>query len=327
MHTKGRHCKLFVFHPILKQTLWGGKDIAHYKSLPSEREDIGESWEISGLPERESVVSAGEYAGTTLSELLAERREELVGKKNFRKHGISFPLLVKFIDAREDLSVQVHPNDSLAMRRHGTTGKSEMWYIVNSRPGACVLSGFREEITAREYERRVKECTLSEVLQKHEVRKGDVFYLPAGCVHSIGAGCFICEIQQSSDITYRIYDYGRTDAQGKQRKLHVKEAKAAIDFSLGNVKQRQEPNLNEVTELLRSPYFTTSVCRLTKPVSCDFSALDSFVIVVCTSGACTVRCGDEAVRLPACHTLLAAASCDVLELVPDGEADVLICHT
>ncbi len=327
MLTKDKHCKLFVFHPILKQTLWGGKEIARYKSLPSGHENIGESWEISGLPDRESVVSEGECAGKTLLELLVERGKELMGKKNFQKHGVSFPLLVKFIDANADLSVQVHPNDSLAMRRHGTRGKSEMWYVVDARPGAFVLSGFCEEITAREYERRVRECTLSEVLQKHEVLPGDVFYLPAGCVHSIGAGCYICEIQQSSDITYRIYDYGRTDSQGNRRRLHVKEAKEAIDFSLGHVKQRQKPVPNEVTELMRSPYFTTSICRLTQPKTFDFSAFDSFVIVVSTRGACTVRCGEEAVRLPACHTLLAAASCDALEFLPDGEADVLICHT
>ncbi len=318
--------KLFLFRPVLKRTLWGGTDILRLKGLPPDLDKVGESWELSGMRGSESVVSQGSCAGMSLPQLVQAGADVLMGKENFRRHGASFPLLVKFIDACEDLSVQVHPNDELALRRHGCLGKTEMWYVVDAKPGAYLLSGFNRKITMEEYERHVADHTLPSVLCRHEAKAGDVFYLPAGRIHSIGAGCLICEIQQASDITYRIYDFGRTDAQGNPRQLHVHEAKEAIDFSVGSYRTHPEPLLNRTTELLHSPYFTTSLCKIDRPLTYSLVSLDSFVIVVCVRGGCTVRCGEEEVHLPAFHSLLASASCDALDFLPHGEADILVCH-
>lgn len=314
---------LFTFRPLLKQTLWGGQRIAAYKRLADAPAGVGESWELSGVPGSETVVACGPRAGLTLTELLDEMRADLLGTDNYRTCGGSFPLLVKFIDACRDLSVQVHPDDELAARRHGCRGKSEMWYVVDCEPGARLLSGFSRQIDAGEYATRVADCTLPDVLRSHSVRKGDVFWLPAGRVHSIGAGCFVCEIQQSSDITYRIYDYGRTDAQGNPRTLHVEEAREAIRFEVAEENNAVAVNDNEPATLVRSPYFTTSLYRLTEPMECDYSELDSFVILVCTAGTCAVESGDERVRLEAGQTLLVTARCGGVTLRPESRAELL----
>ncbi len=327
-HNRPSVNKLFLFRPIFKRMLWGGTEILRLKGLPSDTDDgVGESWEISGIKGNESVVCGGPCDGMSLPELLASGGEELVGRDSFRRYGTSFPLLVKFIDASQDLSVQVHPNDELARLRHGCPGKTEMWYVVAARPGACLLSGFSRRVSPEEYERRVGDCTLPEVLQRHEVRAGDVFYLPAGRVHSIGAGCLICEIQQASDITYRIYDFGRIDKDGRPRPLHVEEAREAIDFSVVSPEPQLQPYPVGMTTLVSSPYFTTSLCRMTSPVRlCIGTAPRSFRIVVCTRGALTASCGDEAVSLREGNTMLVSASADSLLLTPHGEAEILECH-
>lgn len=314
---------LFSFRPLLKQTLWGGCRIAAYKKLDDAPDGVGESWELSGIAGSESVVTCGPRAGKTLPELVAEMGAELLGAENYRTYGNEFPLLVKFIDARLDLSVQVHPDDALAACRHGCRGKSEMWYVVDCEPGSRLLSGFRCEVSADEYASRVADCTLPEVLRSCEVKPGDVFYLPAGRVHSIGAGCLVCEVQQSSDITYRIYDFGRTDARGCPRQLHVEEAREAIDFRVVPDENMPVVADNEPATLVQSPYFTTSAYRLTEPMECDYSELDSFVILICVSGACKVASGEESIRLEAGHTLLVAARCGGVTLCPDERAELL----
>lgn len=314
---------LFTFRPLLKQTLWGGQRIAAYKKLTDAPEGVGESWELSGVPGQETVVACGPREGVTLTELLSEMQGDLLGADNFEACGGSFPLLVKFIDACQDLSVQVHPGDELAARRHGCRGKSEMWYVVDCLPGARLLSGFSRPVGADEYAARVADCTLPDVLRSHPVQKGDVFWLPAGRVHSIGAGCFVCEIQQSSDITYRIYDFGRTDAQGRPRQLHVEEARDALDFEVVPENGHPVVNDNEPATLVQSPYFTTSLYRLTEPMECDYSELDSFVILICTGGACVVESADERVRLEAGGTVLVAARCGGVTLRPEGRAELL----
>ena len=191
------------FHPILKQTLWGGERIIPYKELASELSRVGESWELSGMPGSESVVAEGPWTGSTLPELIGRFGAELLGKANYARFGQEFPLLVKFIDAREDLSIQVHPDDELARKRHGKSGKCEMWYVLEAEPGASLLTGFSRPIAPAEYERRVADNTLTDVLNRQAIASGDVFYLPAGRVHSIGKGSFIVEIQQSSDLRFR----------------------------------------------------------------------------------------------------------------------------
>ena len=239
------------FHPILKQTLWGGERIIPYKELASGLSRVGESWELSGMPGSESVVAEGPWAGSTLSELIGRFGAELLGKANYARFGQEFPLLVKFIDAREDLSIQVHPDDELARKRHGKSGKCEMWYVLEAEPGASLLTGFSRPIAPAEYERRVADNTLTDVLNRQAIASGDVFYLPAGRVHSIGKGSFIVEIQQSSDITYRIYDFDRRDAAGNSRELHTELAREAIDFeSSENSRITYAPENNQEVRLV-----------------------------------------------------------------------------
>ena len=199
------------FEPILKQTLWGGDKIIPFKHLNENLPNVGESWEISAVEGSESVVANGADKGLTLPEMVRKYKEELVGEANYMRFGNKFPLLIKFIDAKLDLSIQVHPNDELARKRHNSFGKNEMWYVIAADKGAKLISGFAEQITPKEYKERVYNGTFAEVLQTCEIKPGDVFYVPAGRVHGIGAGSFIAEIQQTSDVTYRIFDYNRKD--------------------------------------------------------------------------------------------------------------------
>lgn len=277
------------FHPILKQTLWGGERIIPYKKLASGLSRVGESWELSGMPGSESVVAEGPWAGSTLPELIGRFGAELLGKANYARFGQEFPLLVKFIDAREDLSIQVHPDDELARKRHGKSGKCEMWYVLEAEPGASLLTGFSRPIDPAEYERRVADNTLTDVLSRQAIASGDVFYLPAGRVHSIGKGSFIVEIQQSSDITYRIYDFDRRDAAGNPRELHTELAREAIDFeSSENSRITYAPENNQEVRLVTTPYFTTSLYTLTARTRCDWSSADSFIILIFLEGRGTL---------------------------------------
>ena len=234
--------------------------------------------------------------------------------------------MIKFIDACDDLSVQVHPGDALAEARHHCSGKSEMWYVVKAAPEARLYSGFSYSLTPEEYERRVEECTLPEALQCYHVHEGDVFYQPAGRVHSIGAGCFICEIQQSSDITYRIYDFGRKDQNGNMRQLHLAEASEAIDYSAQTDAFTPKVRINEPIELLNTVYFSTSLYDLDEPMVCDYSELDSFVILICLNGSCKICADREEVTLNEGHTILVAAACPGLVIEPlGGEVKLIEC--
>lgn len=277
------------FEPILKQTLWGGEKIVPFKKLSTDLHNVGESWEISGVTNDESVVANGEYKGYTLPKLVKTFREELVGEANYARFGETFPLLIKFIDAQQDLSIQVHPNDSLAKKRHNSMGKTEMWYVVDAAKDAKLRSGFSKEITPKEYKDRIYNSTITDVLQEYEIHQGDVFFLPAGRIHSIGAGAFIAEIQQTSNITYRIFDFNRTDANGNPRELHTELAKEAIDYELlDDYQTHYEVVKDEPVELVACPYFTTSLYDITENITCDYSELDSFVILICMEGACTI---------------------------------------
>ena len=306
------------FHPILKQTLWGGERIIPYKELASGLSRVGESWELSGMPGSESVVAEGPWAGSTLSELIGRFGAELLGKANYARFGQEFPLLVKFIDAREDLSIQVHPDDELARKRHGKSGKCEMWYVLEAEPGASLLTGFSRPIAPAEYERRVADNTLTDVLNRQAIASGDVFYLPAGRVHSIGKGSFIVEIQQSSDITYRIYDFDRRDAAGNSRELHTELAREAIDFeSSENSRITYAPENNQEVRLVTTPYFTTSLYTLTARTRCDWSATDSFVAIVLLqgSGSLTDNEGNR-IDIRQGETWLLPASTQWIEITP-----------
>lgn len=278
------------FNPILKSIIWGGNEICKFKGVTPEQEGVGESWEISSVEGNVSVVANGELAGKDLSEVIAAYKDQLVGKNNFQTFGTTFPLLIKFIDARDNLSIQVHPDDELAKKRHNSFGKTEMWYVINAAPGAFLYSGFEKQMTPDSYVKSIEDNTFVDSLAKHNVKAGDVFFLPAGRVHAIGAGTFIAEIQQTSNITYRIYDYNRKDANGNGRELHTELAKDAIDFKLyDNYKNSYVRKENQPVLLESCRYFTTNLLELTKDVSRDYSEIDSFVAYICMGGACSIR--------------------------------------
>lgn len=315
----------FKFKPILKETLWGGNRIALYKGLTTHSEKIGESWEISGVREEESVIANGEDKGKTLKEAIRTYRADLLGEDNYALFGDQFPLLIKYIDATKDLSIQVHPSDELAQERHHSLGKSEMWYVVSAEEGATVKSGFTQEITPKEYKSRVFNNTITEIIKEHPVKAGDVFYLPAGRVHSIGAGTLLLEIQQASDITYRIYDYNRVDEEGNRRELHINLAEDAIDFEVyDDYKTDYEAVLNEPIELVASPHFTTSMYDIDEEITCDYLELDSFVVYNCIEGNCVIRDeNNNSVSLNTGETVLIPAILTEVKIIPDGRVKLL----
>ena len=280
------------FEPILKEIIWGGDEICRFKNLHTQRSGIGESWEVSHVRNNVSVVAEGELKGKSLEELIETYRERLLGQKVIDRFGTTFPLLIKFIDAREPLSVQVHPNDVLAKERHNSFGKTEMWYVIQAAPGAYLYSGFARSMTPEEYVRSLEDDTFIDYLQRHEVKPGDVFFLPAGRVHAIGAGCFIAEIQQTSDITYRIYDYNRRDANGNPRELHTELAKDAIDFKVYsdykfNYTHRQQP----LQPLVSCPYFSTNLIEGENCNVIQKTPRDSFSIYICLEGSARLTDG------------------------------------
>lgn len=320
--------KPFVFNPIFKSLIWGGDKIAPFKGVETDQHSIGESWELSGVAGSESVVSEGEFAGWQLSQLTARLGEQLVGRKVFERYGTEFPILVKFIDAQSDLSIQVHPNDELALRRGGKRGKTEMWYVIAADRDSHLKCGFSQQITPEEYEARVADSTIADVLQDYVLEPGDIFFLPAGRVHAIGAGAFIAEIQQTSDITYRIFDYNRTGADGRPRELHTALAREAIDYTvLPDYRTRCATNPDEENVLVSCPHFTTSLFDLSRPCVKEVAAEDSFLTVICIGGEGSivdsegnetpVRCG---------RTVLVPASTEYVRFVPKGGMKLLTCH-
>jgi mannose-6-phosphate isomerase len=316
---------LLKFKPILKQVLWGGEKIIPFKQLNETLKQVGESWELSGVENNESIVANGVDKGFTLTEIVRKYRDELVGEANYARFGNKFPLLIKFIDAKQDLSIQVHPSDELAKKRHNSMGKTEMWYVIDADKGAKLRSGFSTQITPKEYKERIQNNTITDVLQEYKIQKGDVFFLPAGRVHSIGAGAFIAEIQQTSDITYRIYDFNRKDADGKVRELHTDFAREAIDYELlRDYRTQYKALINEPVELVACPYFTTSLYDMTEEVSCDYSELDSFVIFVCIEGACRLIDNEKnAITLQAGETVLLPATVQTITVIPNNAVKLL----
>lgn len=277
--------EMFKFNPLLKSTLWGGEKIVPFKHLASDQKQVGESWEVSGVKDNESVVADGKYKGWTLNALVDTLKEQLVGKENYARFGNEFPLLVKFIDARQQLSIQVHPTDAQAQAKGLGRGKTEMWYVMESDADASLRSGLKRQITPEQYRSMVEDDTITDALAEYPVKEGDVFFLPAGRIHSIGAGCFLAEIQETSDVTYRIYDFKRKDKEGNYRQLHTREAAECIDYTVySDYRTQYEARKDEPVELVRCPYFTTSVYDLTEPMTLDYSDLDSFVILVGLKG-------------------------------------------
>lgn len=310
--------KPYKFAPYLRTTIWGGYQIAPFKGIFTAQPNIGESWEISGVPGNESVVVErgiiGDVdLGLNLTQLIDKYKGLLVGERVYRTYGNTFPLLVKFIDSRQDLSVQVHPDDQLAQKRHQCPGKTEMWYVIKADVGAKIYSGLKQSITPDDYERLAKaepingHSPMQDVIATHESHQGDLFFLPAGRLHAIGAGNFLTEIQQTSDITYRVYDFGRKDANGVPRELHLEQAKEAIDYQVWPEYRTSYDSTKPNSELIHCPYFIVN--RVVVQVAAEINLhSDSFVIVVCLWGEANIN----GIRVKQGETLLVPASENVL---------------
>lgn len=310
----------FVFKPILKKMIWGGSDICPFKGITPVENGVGESWELSHVPDNYSLVANGSLENKSLDDLINMYGADLLGEKVMERFGKTFPLLIKFIDARDDLSIQVHPDDELAKKRHNSFGKTEMWYVIKAAEGAFLYSGFSEQIDAEEYVKRVKENTIMNVLQKYEVKPGDVFFLPAGRVHAIGAGCFIAEIQQTSNITYRIYDYNRKDAAGNERELHTELAKDAIDYTMyADYRTHYLQQENVPVELVSCPYFTTNLLELDKEINRPIKSNDSFFVYICMEGKAVI-CDNNGMEVSVHQgqTILIPAQTEEVKIIPSS---------
>lgn len=308
-----------LFEPNLHSLVWGGNRLRTYKGLEPSEEPIGESWEVSAVPTSTSKISNGAWRGKDLTVAINEYPEAILGRNVNEKYHGKLPLLVKFIDAKKDLSIQVHPNDEMAMREHGKMGKSEMWYVIKADKGAHLYAGFKKEITLEEYQYRIKNGTITEVLADHEVKPGDVFYLPAGRIHAICGGIMLAEVQQSSDVTYRIYDYGRLGLDGKPRELHTELASQALDYHVEqNYRSEYIASLNKAVQIIDSPYFSVCVMDVTKPFHRDMMKYESFIIAMCLEGDCLIHVrstGDEVMLKQGNSTLIPAAVADY-DIIP-----------
>jgi mannose-6-phosphate isomerase len=309
--------------------IWGGQKIKtelgkDFGNLPN----CGESWEISGVSGNVSVVSNGFLAGNDLEELIEIYMGDLVGDRVYEKFSVEFPLLIKFIDANDDLSVQVHPNDKLAKERHQAFGKTEMWYVLQADQGAKLNSGFNKPLDTNEYLQKLSAGKLMDILNFTEVKAGDVFFMPAGRVHAIGKGILVAEIQQTSDVTYRIFDYNRKDANGNERELHTDLALAAIDFTYhDNFRTEYKAELNKSSEVVSCDYFKTSILEFDKIIEKDIYELDSFVIYICVEGEYEITGQGPAERAKKGETILVPASMSQFQLKPlNGKVKLLEVH-
>lgn len=306
------------FKSIYLDKIWGGKRIntvlnKDFGNLPN----CGESWEISSVEGNISVVDNGFLAGNNLQELIEIYMGDLVGDEVFKKFGEEFPLLVKFIDAQDDLSIQVHPDDKLSKKRHNAYGKTEMWYIVDTEEGALINSGFNQQVSKEQYLKLTENGKLTDLLHYDKTQEGDVFFIPAGRVHAIGKGVLVAEIQQTSDVTYRIFDYNRKDDKGNERELHTDLAVDAIDFSYKDeYKTKYEAVQNKSTELASCEYFTTNILKFDSILEKDYSQLDSFVIYLNLDGQFEIEFEGETILVNKGETVLIPASLEIFKLKP-----------
>lgn len=315
---------MWKFSPVLKPTIWGGNRIAPYKGIPSLLSNIGESWEVSGVPGSETVVESGPDKGLSLTELLKKYGPQLLGEKNYAKFGNKFPLLIKFIDAGSDLSVQVHPDDELAQQRGLPNGKNEMWYVVNATRGARIANGFAHPVNPIDYDHLLESGHIERALNYMPVEPGDVFFIPAGRVHAICTGAMVAEIQQTSDVTYRIYDYKRRDANGQCRELHTDLARNAINFADTEGKAvAYQPRYNIPVNVVKSPFFTTNLLNLDSELMRDYSESDTFVVLIALEGEMTIECCGEKTELKAGHSILIPASALGISITPHKKAALL----
>jgi mannose-6-phosphate isomerase len=312
------------FKPIFKDKIWGGDKLRTLFGKNSTSDKTGESWELSGFEQEVSIVSNGFLAGNDLNELIEVYMGELVGDKIYEKYGHTFPLLFKLIDADDKLSIQVHPDDETASQRHNSLGKTEMWYIIDAEPGSELIVGFKNDSSKDEYLTALENGKLNGLLQHVPVQKGDVIFIPAGLIHAIGKGIVVAEIQETSDLTYRIYDYERTGESGNRRELHTEQALDVIDFSARkNPKTDYSATMNQVTELIKCPFFTTNIIRFDKNILKNYVSLDSFVVYLCIEGNFRINIGNEKAEIAKGETVLIPASVHELELIPEKACTLL----
>ncbi|MBU2939471.1 class I mannose-6-phosphate isomerase [Lacinutrix sp. C3R15] len=302
------------FEPILKEKIWGGQKLKTLLNKKSDLTNIGESWEISDINKDSSIVNNGVLKGKTLKELLNSYKEELIGVKNYKVFGNTFPLLIKFIDAKKDLSIQLHPNDTLAAKRHNSFGKTEMWYVLQAEKDANLIVGFNQEMNSETYLKHLKAKTLPEILNYETVNEGDSYFIEVGQVHAIGAGVMLAEIQQTSDITYRVYDWDRVDDNGNQRELHNDLAIDAIDFNLKNdFRVNYSKTINKENEMVDCPYFTTNYLEITNTIKKE-NKIDSFIIYMCVSGEVEIETAQATERIIKGETVLIPAAIKTFQI-------------
>jgi mannose-6-phosphate isomerase len=313
------------FRPVFDDRVWGGEKIRTRLGLDfSPMVRCAEAWILSGYEGKQTIVSNGFLEGNEINELVEVYMDDLVGGKVFETTGEIFPLLIKFIDSRDWLSIQVHPDDDLAFKRNLPNGKTEMWYVLDAEPNAELIAGFSRKVTQRQYLEHLKNKTLPEILNYEKVHPGDVFFMPAGRIHSLGPGVLLTEIQQTSDATYRIYDWDRKDDKGNERELHTDQALAAIDFNhYPEYKTIYRPGLNQTVELANCPYFTTNLLELAQPLKKDYEELDSFVIYICLEGGMKIKCNNHVAAVVKGEVVLIPAIFDHVEIYPDGKVKFL----
>ncbi len=309
-----------IFKPILKDRIWGGTKLSSELNKEISTKTTGESWEISTVPGDISVVANGIYKDTNLNELIEQYPEKLLGKKIYEKFGLDFPLLFKFLDAKDDLSIQLHPNDELAKKRHNSFGKTEMWYVMQADDNARLIVGFKEKSSPEEYLKNLNNKTLVSILDQVPVKKGDVFFLETGTIHAIGAGIVIAEIQQTSDITYRIYDFDRKDVNGNTRELHVDLALEAINYDVVEAKKEYSLFENKSNEVVKCPYFTTNVIPLNGKLV-KVKNDDCFVVYMCTEGEFSINYNNHNFEFKKGDTILLPSVLSEFQLI--GQANLL----
>lgn len=311
-----------IFEPIIKEKLWGGKNLKEILNKPRMSDHDGESWELSCVPDNVSVLRNGPLAGKTLTELIEQFRGDLVGEAVYEEHGSIFPLLIKFIDAQQDLSIQVHPDDELAKNRHNSFGKTEMWYVIDSEPDASIIVGFSEPLNVSQYLDYVENNKLMSILNRERVQPHDVFFIPAGRVHTIGKGLIIAEIQQTSDVTYRIHDFDRVDTKGSKRELHNDLAIEAIDFTIPDSYKTIYERSSSEQVIGTSNYFTTKRRLLNKSTTLNFDH-SSCTILMCIEGSYDVSYFDELPTISKGDTVLVPSCIEELRLRPQSNGILL----
>jgi mannose-6-phosphate isomerase len=313
------------FKTIYKEKIWGGdkiKSILQKDYFPLN--NCGETWELSGVEGDISIVENGFLEGNNLQELIEIYMGDLIGNNVYDKFGVEFPLLIKFIDANDVLSIQVHPDDKLSKKRHKAYGKTEMWYVVQADNDAELISGFNQEVDKGKYLRSLNDKTLKEILNSEKVKEGDVFFIPAGRVHAIGSGILLAEIQQTSDVTYRIYDWDRRDDNGNERELHTDLALEAIDYTFqNNYKTEYTPEENKTVNIVECDYFKTNILNFNKSIEKDYTLLDSFVILMCLDGNFDIEYEEDKITVKKGETILIPAELNNIKLLPQGDVKLL----